>query len=96
MRRPFEGDTVQQVIYAPLDGTYQPLRSFRPQLSPVLSRWVEGLRSRPPGAASGWCGGGTLASLQKIRHGQPVVAAHHLKALLPAKAQPWTPLAEGR
>lgn len=110
MRRPLEGETVQQVIYAHLDGTYQPLRSFRPQLSPVLSRWVEWLMSRHPAqrpvdaaearsppskrsaTASPWC----CRMLCCPANPACRSGSRHLKALLPAKAQPWTPLAKGR
>ena len=83
MRRPFEGDTVQQVIYAHLDGTYQPLRSFRPQLSPVLCQWVEWLMCRHP-AQRPADAAEALACLQKIRYGQPVVLPNAARPTRPA------------
>ena len=82
MHRPFEGDTVQNVIYAHLDGAFRPLRSYRPQLSPALCHWVEWLMSRHP-AQRPADAAEALSYLQRIRQGQPVV--------LPNAASPGRP-----
>ncbi len=69
MHRPFEGQTVQQVIAAHLANTFRPLRHFRPQLPGPLHEWVHWLMERqadhrPADAAA------ALAVLRRIQLGQ--------------------------
>ena len=70
MHRPFEGNTVQEIITAHLDGACQPLRDYRPQLPVSISQWVHWLMDRQaefrPADA-----GEALAVLGRIRRGQP-------------------------
>ena len=70
MHRPFEGETVQQVIAAHLANTFRPLRHYRPQLPGPLHEWVHWLMERradhrPADAAA------AIAVLRRIQHGQP-------------------------
>lgn len=70
MHRPFEGQTVQQVIAAHLANTFRPLRHYRPQLPGPLHEWVHWLMERraddrPTDAAA------AVAVLRRIQLGQP-------------------------
>ncbi|MES2469869.1 MAG: serine/threonine-protein kinase [Verrucomicrobiota bacterium] len=70
MHRPFEGQTVQQVISAHLANSFRPLRHYRPQLPGPLHEWVHWLMERradqrPADAAA------ALAVLRRIQLGQP-------------------------
>ena len=70
MHRPFEGQTIQQVIAAHLANSFRPLRHYRPQLPGPLHEWVHWLmerraEQRPADAAA------ALAVLRRIQLGQP-------------------------
>ena len=71
MRRPFDADTVQNVIHAHLSGSYRPLRSYRPQLSGPLCHWVQWLMEREPDHRPADAAE-ALVYLERIRQGQTV------------------------
>ena len=71
MHRPFDADTVQNVIQAHLTGAYRPLRSYRPQLAVPLCQWVQWLMERHP-AHRPADAAEALSFLERIRQGQPV------------------------
>ena len=71
MHRPFDADTVQNVIAAHLSGSYRPLRSYRPQLPAALCHWIQWLMERQP-ARRPADAAEALIYLDRLRQGQPV------------------------
>ena len=87
MHRPFEGETVQQVMNAHLTGTCRPIQSYRPQLPAALCDWVQWLMERqvdrrPVDAAE------ALAQLSRIRLGQAVTLPNAAKPRICPQSDP--------